>query len=173
MSGSGPELQEFDVPLSRRAVKRSIMQKKNDETLYISGGRRRLGGPSDLSAALTLAERSDVAKGSNPSQLDYRRKLKRPVLVIYPIVAKEDDLSDRSESKRPKVGDKSKDYTRYNSPEGQVPFVGFGVSFPASTEGNKDEPKIKYMVNAVWKRLNRITVSVVDELLEGAELDHE
>ena len=172
VTGSGPELTEFDLPLSRKAVKRSIMQKKNDETLYISGGRRRLGGPSDLAAALSEEEKSEVGEGSNPSQLDYRRKLNRPVLVIYPIVAKEDDQAAAIEVKQPKANDKSKDYTRYISPDGQVPFVGFGVSFPATSAKNKDETKIKYIVNKVWERLNRITVSVVDEL-DDAELDHE
>lgn len=169
VSGSGTNLAHYG--LHGKAVKRTIMSKKNDETLYISGGRRRLGGPSDLSLALTESERSEVNKGQNPSQLDYRRKLKRPVLVIYPLEAKNDQNAVVA-TKVKDAKDRNKDYETYISPDGQVPFVGFGVSFPAATGKESDQPKIKYIVNKVWARLNRITVSVVDEL-EDAELDHD
>lgn len=166
VGGAGPKNSE--LPRNISLVGRTVKVRPNEEILYVNGANRRLGGRADMGVVLTKEELAELAAIKNASSVQYRARLKRPILMIYPIQPTEEIISAGSESSLP--ADDATSYQTFVPPIGSKPLVGINVTFP--TDGGAKDPKaeVTYMLSSVWQRLNSITVSAVSKE-EESEVD--
>lgn len=181
-SNTSPSIQNWDVVImageSRRVdtslheqglalVSRQVKIKPGGGLLYVGGKKQRLGGVSDLGSTLTteqLTKIKDKAKLAKrvPSSYDFRRELKNPLLLIYPV-----------EAQKPVGGvDTPQDWKAYTTEPEATPLIGIHVAFPKRTDDYQTGPKIKYIVGTVFQRLEEQSVKPV-EGDETEQLDSE
>lgn len=165
--GNGPD--RPDLLGGRSTVSRTVKVKSGQETeiLYVNGAKRRLGGRTDLSVFLspkTIKEIEMAQKeGELPGPNEYRNKLERPVLVLYPVWP-----APEAPSLLPKPPASS--YKTYVHSADLPPLVGINVSFPSSTDPNNPNKNFDYLVGKVWQRLNKIVLMPVGDK-EESEVD--
>ena len=150
MSGSGGPAPDPFPGLS--LVTRTIRHHPNSPSLYVGGSNQRLGATSDLGIPMSNKDRAVVKSkgvdGKAPASHEYRRLLKRPVLLVYPIEAKPAEHSS----------DLSSNWLPYVHRPGLPPLVGVHVAFPKKVSKENSLPKIKYMVNNVWRKIEQISL---------------
>lgn len=155
MGGNGPVNELF--PSQNLAV-RSIHVPEGETTAYVSAKSRRLGGSADISQVLApdliKSLKMESAKEMLSSE-DYSKQIERPVLIVYPIIAKINE------------GTKSQNRTTATTNEFKNPFVGISIAFPKqASSGDSDA---LYMANTVWKRL--MAKSVVGPTEDNSEIE--
>lgn len=158
MGGNGP-VNEL-VPSQNLAI-RSIHVPDGETTAYVSAKSRRLGGSADIAQVLSPEVVSRLKSESVKEMLsseDYSKEIERPVLIVYPIIAKNDTVIPPQKRETA------------NETEFPKPFVGISVAFPKqASSGDSDA---MYMANTVWKRLMaKSVVGPTDDNSEIEEID--
>jgi hypothetical protein len=150
MQGLSPEILPIDGR-TEKLVSRSITL--NQDTLFVGGTKMRLGGRGDVSQGLTKEQKDYVQaqteKGKSPSDKDFRAKLERPLLVIYPMWPK-------IPAAKGKPGGK-KVAPNYVVPGTYTePIIGLALSFPPGKGVESENETVTYLVNTVFARQNRL-----------------
>ena len=178
-SNTAPSLEKWDVVIMSgqaepypsilgglRPVERSVRIGPDKTTLYVGGSNQRLGGSSDLGVMLDSqgkAEIERIRRESGKSQVSadkYRSLLKRPLMIVYPVLAKSVDGDVSAAEGWPHYTPKSSDEL----------LIGICVAFPKGSSDQKAST-MKYQVNSVWKKLNTITQITFDGQQDGQSLD--
>jgi hypothetical protein len=132
-----------------KLVTRAIYE--HNGSLYIGGSKMRLGGRGDIAQILDSESRNKAiqdAETKEPSDANYRRYLKNPLLIIYPIEAKSAEAISKpvDSPKRPK-------FEKLYVPEtGSEPIIGLHFSFPPGDGVEEDTETVSYMANKVYVR---------------------
>lgn len=171
LSNVSPELQVWDVSLMSgegspipgllgglASVQRDVKINPTTKLLSVGGNSQRLGGRSDLGITLSQAQLGELAQikietGKDAAAHEFRRRLAKPLLLIYPIVPKEPKPPVQSQV----------EWETYVPAAADKPLVGIHVAFPKRDPSNPNQPKIVYMVNRVWQRIEEVSVNPVDD----------
>lgn len=163
MTGEG-EAKAFEGLISGQKVRRSIYYREG--ILYAGGQKLRLGGKGDVGQVLDRELVDSIKKSrlgkrpSEPSDLHFRRELKSPLLILYPI-----ELSPIADS----VGEKkqaAKGFSRFQSGDEEFKILGVHIAFPPGDESiglDIDSELVEWFVNKPWLEQNSLMGEVDSE----------
>lgn len=167
MAGDGRQADEILSGL--HLVQRKVNIGPDRKTLYFGGDKMRLGGTSDLGITLETQERAEIqalsaeAKGKQVPAIRYRERLKRPLMLIYPVEVKVDKAEKQTHITS---------WSTYVPNEDEPPLLGISIAFP-KTPGELQPTTLLYQVGSVWQRLNSIALADFDEPTDLEESDED
>jgi hypothetical protein len=168
MTGDGTNKAFEGSTIEGTRVSRSIYER--DNTLYAGGQKLRLGGKGDEGQVLSREVVEEIKrerigkKPSEPSDLHFRSRLVRPLLILYPI-----DLSYAPAGAGVKK-QLDKGFKRFEPTDPNFKLLGIHVAFPIGDgvyDADQESELVEWYVNKPWIEQN----GLVTEASESEEED--
>jgi BMFP domain-containing protein YqiC len=164
MTGDGTNKAFEGTSIDGTRVSRSIYER--DNILYAGGQKLRLGGKGDEGQVLSREVVEEIKhdrmgkKPSEPSDLHYRSRLVRPLLIIYPI-----DLSTKASGAGAEK-QREKGFKRFEPNDPTFKLLGIHVAFPigdGSYDADQESELVEWYVNKPWIEQNGLITEISEE----------